>query len=68
VKWADLLRRVFEIDVLQCALCGGRLRFVAAIEDPEAIRRILGHLGLPTSITPPLPARPPPGGEQASFN
>ncbi|MBM4443584.1 MAG: transposase [Candidatus Rokubacteria bacterium] len=68
VKWADLLRRVFEIDVLQCALCGGRLRFVAAIEDPEAIRRILGHLGLPTSITPPLPARPPPGGEQASFD
>ena len=68
VKWADLLRRVFEIDVLACARCGGRLRFVAAIDDPEAIRRILGHLGLPTSITPPLPARPPPGGEQASFD
>jgi hypothetical protein len=68
VKWADLLRRVFEIDVLTCARCGGRLRFVAAIDDPEAIRRILGHLGLPTSITPPLPARPPPGGAQASFD
>ena len=68
VKWADLLRRVFEIDVLTCARCGGRLRFVAAIDDPEAIRRILGHLGLPTSITPPLPARPPPGGEQAWFD
>jgi len=68
VKWADLLRRVFEIDVLACARCGGRLRFVAAIDDPEAIRRILGHLGLPTSITPPLPARSPPGGEQASFD
>ena len=68
VKWADLLRRVFEIDVLACARCGGRLRFVAAIDDPEAIRRILGHLGLPTSITPPLPARPPPGGEQVWFD
>ena len=68
MKWADLLRRVFEIDVLTCARCGGRLRFVAAIDDPEAIRRILGHFGFPTSITPPLPARPPPGGEQAWFD
>jgi hypothetical protein len=68
VKWADLLRRVFEIDVLACARCGGRLRFVAALDDPEAIRRILGHLGLPTSIMPPLPARPPPGGEKAWFD
>jgi|GEM_PF-639569 len=34
VRWADLLRRVFEIDVLHCARCGGRLRFVAAIDDP----------------------------------
>jgi hypothetical protein len=60
VRWADLLRRVFEIDVLHCARCGGRLRFVAAIDDPEVVRRILGHLGLPTSIAPPLPARSPP--------
>ena len=27
--------------------CGGRLRFVAAINDPDVIRRILGHLGSP---------------------
>ncbi|MBM3535396.1 MAG: amidohydrolase family protein [Alphaproteobacteria bacterium] len=35
----------------------------------EGLKFILGHLGLPTSITPPLPARPPPGGgEQASID
>jgi hypothetical protein len=68
VRWADLLRRVFEIDVLRCARCGGRLRFVAAIDDPEVVRRILGHLGLPTSIAPPLPARSPPGLTQQSFD
>ena len=67
VRWADLLRRVFEIDVLHCARCGGRLRFVAAIDDPEVVRRILSHLGLPTSIEPPLPARSPPGLTQESF-
>ena len=68
VRWADLLRRVFEIDVLHCARCGGRLRFVAAIDDPAVVRRILGHLGLPNSIAPPLPARSPPGLTQESFD
>jgi hypothetical protein len=68
VRWADLLRRVFEIDVLRCARCAGRLRFVAAIDDPEVVRRILGHLRLPTSIAPPLPARPPPAAAQTSFD
>jgi len=33
MAWADLLRRVFLIDVLHCE-CGGRFRFVAAIFDP----------------------------------
>jgi len=59
-KWADLLRRVFDFDVLACRSCGGRLRLIATIDDPEVIRRILGHLGLPTTLAPPLPARPPP--------
>ncbi|MBY0276821.1 transposase [Candidatus Binatia bacterium] len=68
VRWADLLRRVFEIDVLHCARCGGQLRFVAAIDDPEVVRRILRHLGVPTSIAPPLPARSPPGLTQESFD
>jgi hypothetical protein len=68
MRWADLLRRVFEIDVLHCARCGGRLRFVAAIDDPAVVRRILGHLGLPNSIAPPLPARSPPGLTQESFD
>ncbi len=66
--WADLLRRVFEIDVLHCTRCGRRLRFVAAIYDPEVVRRILCHLGLMTSIAPPLPARSPPGLTQESFD
>jgi hypothetical protein len=51
-SWAILLRRVFEVDVLTCDHCGGRMRIVAAIEAPEAIRKILQCLA--------LPARPPP--------
>lgn len=64
--WADLMRRVFEIDVLAC-VCGARLRFVATIEDPPVVQRILRHLGLPTDTPVPAPARPPPavGGDLA---
>ena len=36
--WAALMRRAFEIDVLACPRCGGRLRLIATVEDPDAIR------------------------------
>ena len=44
----------FAIDVLACPDCGGRLRFIATIEDRAVIEKILRHLGLP--IDPPAPA------------
>ena len=66
--WADLLRRVFAIDVLACA-CGGRLRLIATIEDPPVVQRILLHLGLPSELPALYPARPPPGaGETLAFD
>jgi len=39
--WADLMRRAVAIDVLPCPRCGGRLRLIATVEDPDAIRAIL---------------------------
>ena len=59
MPWADLLRRVFEVDVLVCP-CGGRRRMIAMITRQKAIRRILSHLGLPTTGPSLAPARPPP--------
>jgi Putative transposase/Transposase zinc-binding domain len=59
--WAELLRRIFQIDVLACE-CGGRLRFMATIEDPPVVQRILRHLGLPTDTPALAPARSPPSG------
>jgi len=43
------MRRVFVIDVLACAACGGRLPFIATIEDPPVVAKILAYLGLPTA-------------------
>lgn len=39
------------------ALCGGRLRLIALIEEAVVIDRILRHLGVPTEIPSPRPAR-----------
>ena len=50
--WATLQHRVYEIDVLDCPDCGGRLRIVSAIEDPSVIRKILSHLGVASSPPP----------------
>jgi len=49
------MRRVFDLDVLACPRCGGRLRLIATVQDPGAVRTILAHLGLPLSPAPPRP-------------
>jgi hypothetical protein len=54
------MRRVFDIDVLACPRCGGRMSVIATIEAGDVMRTILDHLGLPTDAPSPLPARPPP--------
>ena len=58
--WADLLRRTFQIDILACPECGGRLRLLATIEERAVVERILKHLGLPVEAPSPAPARSPP--------
>ncbi len=63
--WAELLSRVFALDVLSCADCGGRMRLVALVKDPTVVRRIVAHLGLPTALPEVAPARGPP---QLSFD
>jgi hypothetical protein len=55
--WAALMERTFGFDVLACPRCGGRLRLIALIEQVAVISRILRHLGMPTEIPAPRPAR-----------
>ena len=42
--WAALMRRAFDIDVLACPRCGGRLRSVATVEAPDVIQAIQAAL------------------------
>jgi hypothetical protein len=67
IPWSDLMKRTFGLDVMMCEQCGGRMKFLALIEDPDTIFKILDHLGLPTEPPKPRPARPPPEDPQLSF-
>jgi hypothetical protein len=57
-SWAQLLRRVFEIDVLTCSRCGSKMRVLCAINSQPAIHKILECLGLPSRAPPIAPAKP----------
>ncbi len=56
MTWARLLKRVFDIDVERC-VCGGKLKLIAVIEEPDVIRKILAHIGLDPQPPPVAPAR-----------
>jgi hypothetical protein len=43
-NWAELIRRVYEVDPLICAKCGGEMRVVAFITEPPVIKKILDHI------------------------
>ena len=47
-SWAELLKRVFRLDVLVCHHCGGPRKLLAAILEADVIRKVLAHLGLAT--------------------
>ena len=63
LPWADLLRRVFGIDVLVCPKCAGPRRVLAAIHDPAAIARLLAALGLTAAGADPSECRAPPAAQ-----
>jgi hypothetical protein len=53
-----LLKRTFALDVLQCPTRKGRREVLAAITEPEAIRKILRCLGHSENPPRAAPARP----------
>jgi hypothetical protein len=43
-RWAELIRRIYEVDPLVCPRCGGQMRIIAFITEPRVIGKILRHL------------------------
>ena len=60
--WADMIRKVYEIDPLICPKCGGQMRIISFIEDYKVIDKIIDHLKLTFKAE-----RPPPSA-QAQFS
>ena len=68
--WAMLIKRVYEVDPLECPHCGGQMKIISFIErnQQEVIERILRHCGLwegplrtlATARAPPLARTPSP--------
>jgi hypothetical protein len=44
MSWARRLKRVFGVEIECCARCGGELKIIASIEEPQLIAKILSHL------------------------
>jgi len=53
--WAEMIRKVYEVDPLVCPQCGGQMKVIAFLTDFSVVDRIIGHLKLSF-----VAERPPP--------
>ena len=64
MSWARRLKRVFGVEIESCTRCGGELKIIASIAEPQLIAKILSHLARAapeqSQSALPLGARGPP--------
>jgi len=53
--WAEMIRKVYEVDPMVCPQCGGTMKVIAFLTDYPVVDRIINHLKL-TFVA----ERPPP--------
>jgi len=53
--WAEMIRKVYEVDPLLCPTCGGRMSIISFIDDHKVIDKIIGHLELTFEAERPPP-------------
>jgi ribosomal protein S27E len=51
-SWAQLIKRVYEVDPLVCPKCGGEMRIIAFIIDHDVVDAILKHLAKSEARSP----------------
>ena len=54
MTWMQRLRRVYDKDVSVCPNCGGALKVLAVITEPQVITSILAHLSKRETRAPPV--------------
>ena len=55
--WAEIRRKVYEVDPLVCSKCGEEMRIIAFLTDHPVVDRILNHLKLTFVAERPPPPR-----------
>ena len=55
--WAEMIRKVYEVDPMVCSQCGGRMKVVAFITEYIVVDRIIDHLKLRFIAEKPPPAQ-----------
>jgi hypothetical protein len=53
--WAEMIRKVYEVDPLVCPKCGGTMKVIAFLTDYAVVDKIIDHLKLSF-----IAERPPP--------
>jgi hypothetical protein len=53
------MRRAFALDVLACPACGGRLRLIALIVDPDTVGTLLASAGVSATLGDRAPPAAP---------
>jgi hypothetical protein len=54
--WAEMIRKVYEVDPIICPQCGGQVTVIAFLTDYAVVDRIINHLKLTfVADRPPLP-------------
>ena len=54
--WAEMIRKVYEVDPMICPRCGGRMTVVAFLTEYAVVDRIIRHLKLTFVAEKPPPA------------
>jgi hypothetical protein len=57
MKWAELLKRVFDIDVTKCQKCGGRIKLIDLVMPSPLLTQLLRRLKLDPDPPALLPAK-----------
>jgi hypothetical protein len=48
--WAEMIRKVYEVDLLVCPQCGAIMKIIAFLTDFSVVDRIVHHLKLTFAI------------------
>jgi ribosomal protein S27E len=54
--WAEMIRKVYEVDPLRCPRCGGRMKVIAFLTEYAVVDRIIRHLKLTFAAERPPPS------------